>query len=401
MIYLDVTSAASSPVNMGVHRTVRGIYRFLALAYGSKVTPLRWDFNRQDYACLTKRELGFLENPFAAYQASPDSLGVRMFKDWCGAMRDHCSRQERGVNLNTLMRQEDILLIPDLSWDQRINKWEEFSRLPGKKIAVFHDAMPLNIPGQSGSNDALFKEYVKALGYLDQVICISQEVQNDLLKYWTEFGVKAKPAPVLIWPVPFTGLRPHNQSNQKNQHIIYVARLKLRKNHLVLLDACELLWKKNFHFSLDLIGVEDAFFDTRTINKRVKELAKRGYPVKWRKHISDQALNQAYQAASFTVFPSKMEGFGLPILESLWHSRPVICGSNGAIGEVAEGGGCYVLKDQNNPQELAKAIQKLLQEEKIYEELYAQTLKRAFRSWEDYGQELKMVLEGSEIVSSS
>lgn len=401
MIYLDVTSAASSPVNMGVHRTVRGIYQNLTASSGFKVIPLRWDFKRQHYARLSQRELGFLENPFAAYQSSPDPLGFSILKGWCAAMQDSCSRPERGLDLNAVMRQEDVLLIPDLSWDQRIKKWEELSQLPGKKIAVFHDAMPLNIPGQSGSNDALFKEYVKALGYLDQVICISQEVHNDLLKYWNEFGIKAKPAPVLIWPVPFTGLRPDNQSNQKSQHIIYVARLKLRKNHLVLLEACELLWKKKIRFSLDLIGVEDAFFDTLTISKRIKELAAKGYPVKWRKHISDQELSQAYQAAAFTVFPSKMEGFGLPILESLWHGRPVICGGNGAIGEVAEGGGCHVLKDQNNPVELAEAIQKLLQDEKVYEELYAQTQKRKFRSWEDYGQELKTVLEESVIESNS
>jgi len=47
--------------------------------------------------------------------------------------------------------------------------------------------------------------------------------------------------------------------------------------------------------------------------------------------------------ALFTVYPSLMEGFGIPILESLWHGKPCVCGGNGALGEVARGGGCLIV----------------------------------------------------------
>jgi glycosyltransferase involved in cell wall biosynthesis len=137
--------------------------------------------------------------------------------------------------------------------------------------------------------------------------------------------------------------------------------------------------------------VEDAFLDTRRILRRVKSLVAQGYPVQWRKHISDRELSQAYQNSAFTVFPSRMEGFGLPILESLWHGRPVICGKNGAIGEVAEEGGGCLLIDQNNPQKLAEAIQKLLDDAPLYTKLYGQAQARHFRSWDDYGRDLEKV----------
>jgi glycosyltransferase involved in cell wall biosynthesis len=124
----------------------------------------------------------------------------------------------------------------------------------------------------------------------------------------------------------------------------------------------------------------------------VKALAAKGRPVRWRKHISDDELAGAYRDCSFTAFPSRLEGFGLPIIESLWHGRPVICGSNGAIGEVAEGGGCHQV-DQNSAPQLAAAIRLLLSDSKLYDRLYAEARARTFRTWDDYRRELDLVLK--------
>lgn len=392
MIFIDVTTASDSPVNMGVQRTVRGIYRLLANRDQDGVRPIRWDFFGKRYVLLSDREKNFLTNPFAAYESGEASPGRWKWRNKLAALWDFFGRGGRVIDLARVMRTGDVLLIPDLCWDARTASWERLAQLPGKKVAVFHDAMPLNIPDQAENNVPVFRDYVRALGHLDQVICISQEVRDDLNRYWAELGVEPKPTPMLTWPVPFTGERPLNRPNREARHLIYVARLKLRKNHLVLLDACELLWEAGLVFTLDLIGVEDAVMDTWRIRKRVGELADRGRPVRWRKHISDEELNLAYQDSSFTVFPSRMEGFGLPILESLWHGRPVICGRNGAIGEVAsDGGGCFTV-NQNDPVELASAIKRLLEDDVLYSELCAQAEKRHFRNWEDYGRDLDLVL---------
>jgi glycosyltransferase involved in cell wall biosynthesis len=390
MIYLDVTSAAASPVNMGVQRTVRGVWSHLRARHA--VTPLRWDFSRRHYATLSPREEGFLNAPFAAYGEAAGTPGRWDWRHWREAWRDHVSRGKRGLPMSTLLAPGHTLLIPDLCWDARIRSWAEMAGRPGRKLAVLHDAMPLRIPGQADSNDRLFARYVRALAHLDEVICVSEEVRADLLRYWHDFGVAPKPIRVLPWPVPFASPRPAHPPNQAAQKIIYVARLKLRKNHLPLLAACEELWQRGETFSLDLIGIEDAFSDTRRILHEVRRLARAGRPVTWRKHISDAALAEAYRDCSFTVFPSRLEGFGLPIIESLWHGRPVICGRNGAIGEVARGGGCLQLDDQNRPAELAAAIALLLHDRDVYARLYDQARARTFRSWDDYGAELDAVL---------
>jgi glycosyltransferase involved in cell wall biosynthesis len=78
-----------------------------------------------------------------------------------------------------------------------------------------------------------------------------------------------------------------------------------------------------------------------------------------------------------------MEGFGLPIAESLWHGKPCLCGGNGALGEIAHGGGCLIV-DQTNPLALAEGIKSLLRDQQLYARLCDEARARKFRSWTDY-----------------
>jgi len=112
-------------------------------------------------------------------------------------------------------------------------------------------------------------------------------------------------------------------------------------------------------------------------------LQKQGKPVRWLQHVDDTTLLRAYRDCRFTVYPSLMEGFGLPIAESLWHGKPCLCGGNGALGEIAHGGGCLIV-DQTNPLALAEGIKSLLRDQQLYARLCDEARARKFRSWTDY-----------------
>jgi glycosyltransferase involved in cell wall biosynthesis len=106
-------------------------------------------------------------------------------------------------------------------------------------------------------------------------------------------------------------------------------------------------------------------------------------PVRWLRHVSDERLHEEYRSCRFTAYPSLFEGFGLPIMESLWHGKPCICGGNGALGEAARDAGCLIV-DQASEEALAAGIEKLLMDEGLYAQLCAQARTRRFRSWPDY-----------------
>lgn len=82
-----------------------------------------------------------------------------------------------------------------------------------------------------------------------------------------------------------------------------------------------------------------------------------------------------------------LEGFGLPILESLWCRRPCICANFGAMDETAWGGGC-VVTDVRDPQALADAILALATDPVRREILATEIDTRGLRQWEEYARDL-------------
>jgi glycosyltransferase involved in cell wall biosynthesis len=56
--------------------------------------------------------------------------------------------------------------------------------------------------------------------------------------------------------------------------------------------------------------------------------------------ISDRELCQLYRRAAFAIYPSLYEGFGFPVLDALWHGKPVLCAFNSSLQEFA-GTGVY------------------------------------------------------------
>jgi glycosyltransferase involved in cell wall biosynthesis len=140
------------------------------------------------------------------------------------------------------------------------------------------------------------------------------------------------------------------------------------------------------NFELHLIG-RNVGMPFNEIVRELWKLRMRGRPVRWLRHVDDETLLRAYRDCRFTVYPSLMEGFGLPIAESLAHGKPCVCGGNGALGEVARGGGCLIV-DQTGEDTLAAGIKELLTDEMTYTRLSAEARARKFRSWADYTKKL-------------
>jgi alpha-1,3-rhamnosyl/mannosyltransferase len=75
-------------------------------------------------------------------------------------------------------------------------------------------------------------------------------------------------------------------------------------------------------------------------------------------HIDRGDLNWLYRNAVALTFPSKFEGFGLPVLEAMGHGCPVIASDAAALPEVV--GDCGVLLDPDDAGAWAAAMLELL-----------------------------------------
>ncbi len=389
MIYLDVTSACQSSLNTGVKRMQRGLHAYLAAAGNCR--PVCWQSARRGYRTLREHDReNLIDGDVKAVGGAGlfDSFVPGLVSDWLHFTGD----SNHMLAWPTDLRGDDLILAPDLLWDNRGSFLAGLHGTAARRVGIFHDAIALRRPHQSRVDRYYCARGIRALADLDLVLCISREAESDLHFYWNQFGLKPAPTHALPWPVPFTYARPENGPNFSAKRLLYVARLEPHKNHMSLLTACEKLWRDGLSFELRLIGCM-AYPDTAwRIWRCIRSLQKAGRPVEWQAHVSEAELRAAYAACSFTVFPSLLEGFGLPIIESLWHGRPVVCGNNGALGEVAAGGGCEIVEPKNE-ESLAHGLRLLLTNERRYHDLCAEIHRRKFRTWEDYGKDLRNLLQ--------
>lgn len=77
-------------------------------------------------------------------------------------------------------------------------------------------------------------------------------------------------------------------------------------------------------------------------------------------HVDDASLHALYRAASAFVYPSVLEGFGLPVLEAMAQATPVVTSATTSTAEVA--GGAAVLVDPLNEESIADGIVRVLAE---------------------------------------
>jgi glycosyltransferase involved in cell wall biosynthesis len=92
-------------------------------------------------------------------------------------------------------------------------------------------------------------------------------------------------------------------------------------------------------------------------------------------YVDDKTLAALYRNASVFVFPSRYEGFGIPVLEAMSHATPVIACNCTAIPEAA--GDAALLVPPNDVRGLADAICRLVRDRTLAADLSRRGAARA------------------------
>ena len=91
-------------------------------------------------------------------------------------------------------------------------------------------------------------------------------------------------------------------------------------------------------------------------------------------YVSDSKIASYYKNASLYVFPSVDEGFGIPIIEAMSYSLPIICSDIPVFREI--GGNAVHYFDLGDEQSLAKNISLIMDSSKIRKKLINNGKKR-------------------------
>jgi glycosyltransferase involved in cell wall biosynthesis len=378
MLLLDVTHTSHTRAQTGIQRVTRSLFQELAKI--SPTTGVCDDRYRGAWRTLTATETDHLQpnQPATTSRGSKWSLRQRL-----------TGRAQRLLGTPSILPDASGFICPEIFSAQVAANWPAlFAHVKGPRVALFCDAIALQYPELTPpATVARFPAYLRELLQFDGIAAISATSAEVLREYWRWLGVEHTPVVQAI-PLGFTPatIPPEPAAGSAVPRILFVSTIEGRKNHLALLEACEALWTEGLGFELELIGLPRT--DTAgPALKKIAELQQALRPLHYAGAVPEAELHQAYARCTFTVYPSLIEGYGLPVFESLGYGKPCICSARGALGEAAVGGGCLAL-DQVDASSLAGAIRRLLNHPTELGALAAAARARRLRTWGEYAADL-------------
>jgi alpha-1,3-rhamnosyl/mannosyltransferase len=162
----------------------------------------------------------------------------------------------------------------------------------------------------------------------------------------------------------------------RGPYVLAVGTLEPRKNLGTLLRAFARVRGQDAQHALVLVGGRgwrDAPLE--------RALAGAGAGVVRAGRVSDDELVRLYGSAACFAFPSRYEGFGLPVLEAMACGAPVVAGDRTSLPEVV--GDAGLLVDPDDEEALASALRRVLTDPELAADLRQRGLARsAAFSWD-------------------
>ena len=222
-------------------------------------------------------------------------------------------------------------------------------------MPLVHDLMPVRRPelfwdDRPGCDTAnflrLYRQSVRTLVECgDRILTNSEFSRADLLRYCEEQG----------WPPPAVGVVPlasdldravapeftprlRDKALGDGAFALMVSHIDPRKNHLFAYQLWRRLAERLGARTMPLVLAGRRGWQSADLLLRLEHDVEM-----WGRHLhlieapSDGELAWLYSGAAFTIFPSELEGWGLPITESLAFGTPCLAADNSSLREASQG----------------------------------------------------------------
>lgn len=212
----------------------------------------------------------------------------------------------------------------------------------GIRSTTIHDLVPLRHPEwvQGRTRRMHAAKYRNAARTCDLVFANSAFTARDVVEL---LGVPEDRVRVALPGIDSVFANEGPRAVLGGDYVLTVATLEPRKNLATLVDAFALLGRSDL--SLAVVGAE-GWGEQPALDR--PGIVRLGY-------VDDDELARLYRAAAVFVYPSRFEGFGLPVIESMACGAPVVCSSHESMDEAC--GDAAVRADPEDPAAIAAAIE--------------------------------------------
>lgn len=240
-----------------------------------------------------------------------------------------------------------------------------------KSVVTVHDLIFMRFPEQFGwiSRTIYRLKVAKACDVADKIIAISKRTKDDLVELLEVDPTKIK--------VIYQGCDPifkveqsakqkktiADKYNLPTDFILNVGTIEERKNILLLVKA---LPSVENNIPIVVVGkptkylkAVKSYISANNLNNRVVFLH----------GVEFADLPAIYQLAKVFVYPSRYEGFGIPVLEAITSGTPVIAAKGSCLEEAGGGNSLYV--DPNDAIDLADKLNMVISNDQLREKMIA------------------------------
>jgi glycosyltransferase involved in cell wall biosynthesis len=231
----------------------------------------------------------------------------------------------------------------------RPNKLDEIS---SKNLVItVHDFIPESLGWFGPRNPHIGKK--KIANKADMVICVSENTKNETL---SRYKIDENRLRVIHHGVDMQSRIEPKKISEDLPYLLFVGHRNGYKNFQILLDSFKEINAKECRFQLIIVGPELSPSEIATLNNNVG-------PNNWLflPQQNDEELRNLYSRAFAHIVTSKMEGFGMTILESMAVATPVVLSDIPVFREIAGEAGTYF--DTSKPESLTQALNELCEDE--------------------------------------
>ena len=214
----------------------------------------------------------------------------------------------------------------------------------GVRATTIHDLVPLHHPEWTTARTRSMhtRKYRNAAQTCDVVFVNSEYTGRDVVQ---TLGVDAERVKVAR---PATKDVFHAEGKAADlgaPYVLTVATLEPRKNLQTLVEAHRLL---GGGLLLAVVGAEGWGEQPFLDDSRIRRLG----------FVSDEELARLYRGAAVAVYPSRFEGFGIPVIEAMACGCPVVASSHPSLDEAC--GAAALRAEPEDPRAIAAAIEEAL-----------------------------------------
>lgn len=257
---------------------------------------------------------------------------------------------------------DDVLFLSDAFWKvSLIKSITNISHTDINLIVLIYDLFPVTHPELVDSvHRANFVKCLTALlDYVKGVISISKSSLLDIEKYLADkkkgvlfdyfyLGADFSATGRISGPV-----RPELVKLFATGSVyLAVGTIEPRKNYNYLFDSFQKIWEQANDIKLCVVGRVGWLCDD--VLQRLKTSSENGNRLFHFSDLNDDELEYCYVKSKAIVFPSKVEGFGLPLVEAMHYGKPVFASDIPVFREIGKEYPIYF--DIGNQLSLADAI---------------------------------------------